>query len=66
MPFFNQKRWLEKEYYGNEDLDIAWDRIEMRQVALSITTNLSTQALESLGHLSTWALKAFSHSRHFI
>ena len=57
---------VKKEYYGNEDLDIAWVRIEVRQVALSITTNSSTQALESLVHLSTWALKAFSHSRHFI
>ena len=57
---------VKKEYYGNEDLDIACDRIEVRQVTLSITTNSSTQALESLVHLSTWALKAFSHSRHFI
>ena len=37
--FFLVKNRIKKGYYRNENLSLAWDRMEVCQVALCITTN---------------------------
>ena len=36
---FKIKVLIQKKYYGNECLDLAWDRIKVSQIGSFITTN---------------------------
>ena len=40
--FFQRKKMVKKGHYGNEDLCLAWDRMEVRQVALFTTTKVQS------------------------
>ena len=44
---FQQKKMAKKGYCGNEGLGLAWDRMEMRQVAPSNTTTMTIGILKS-------------------
>ena len=48
---------VKKKYYGNEDLDLVRDRIELSQIASFITSSVVEVSCK-IGTLKSWSLNA--------